>query len=138
MGLKRRTFWMFAGWLNVSFGSVDTSLTARGKLLELPTFDENFPPCPCSSSGTEGSPSTINSESSSDFGSASGASDSNKILSEGTYKKKLTFPFYFQLEKKNKATGIVWFFFLSFSGQNWNYINLPPLAFSLLSLLLGT
>lgn len=88
---EARTFWMFAGWFSVSFGSVDASLTAWDRLLEVPAFEIKFPPCPWSSSGMEGSPSTINSESGSDFGSASGASDSNKILSEGTYKRKLDF-----------------------------------------------
>lgn len=76
----------------MSFGSVDASLTARDKLLEVPTLEDKFPPCPWSSSGMEGSPSTINSVSRSDFGSASGASDSNKIRSEGTYNRKLDFP----------------------------------------------
>jgi len=74
---------MFAGWLNVSFGSVDASFSSRVRSLEV----LNFPPCRWSSSGMEGSPSIRNSEPSSDFGSASGASVSNKILSEGTYKR---------------------------------------------------
>ena len=47
----------------------------------------------------EGSPSIRNSEPSSDFGSASGASVSNKILSEGTYKRNWNHQNFLHLPK---------------------------------------
>jgi hypothetical protein len=119
---------MFAGWFSVSFGSVDASLTVWDRLLEVPTFELKFPPCPSSSSGMEGSPSTINSESSSDFGRASGASDSNKILSEGTYKRKLDFLKFSVFGKSNfKAVGTdqPYFFFLLIGKIEMRFTHCP-------------
>lgn len=80
---------MLAGWLSVSFGKVDESVKARS--VGWLTLGVEFPPWFCSSCGTESSPSTHRRVPKFDFGSASGASDSNKILSLGTYRTILQF-----------------------------------------------
>lgn len=66
---------MFAGWLRVSFGIVDPSLAESSP--EMPSWA-------WSSLELDESPSTGYKVSDTNLGSASGASVSNKILSEGT------------------------------------------------------
>lgn len=66
---------MLAGWLSVSFGNIEASVTA---------WDESEVEDEVVLSAREVSPSTKKREFMFDFGSASGASVSNKILSEET------------------------------------------------------
>lgn len=76
---------MLAGWLSVSLGNIEASVkTWDGFAAEESEVEDEVDVCPWTSLSREVSPSTKKRESMFDFGSASGASVSNNILSEET------------------------------------------------------
>lgn len=76
---------MLAGWLSVSFGNIEASVTTWDELVgEESEVEDDVVLWRWISSAREVSPSTKKREFMFDFGSASGASVSTKILSEET------------------------------------------------------